>query len=227
MKLSKKIIFIIVVSIFVLGNIESGTAQNLGKKETIEVLKNSINIEIDGEDIVKENTFYQKNDGNKIPFSIIYKGTTYIPIRPISELLNIDIEWDNNSNKLIISQKNNTLGYQDFEGESSILVKRHVMDIINSYRENIEIIVIGSSDCGACKSYIPKLNNLVKEYGFPQIIYVDTKELSEEEKILFKEEFDIKYIPTTIYVKNGEVARKTIGDISAEDIEIILKDILQ
>lgn len=227
MKFSKIKVLMIIIFVFILGSFNTATTQSLRNKKSIDIFENSVNIELDGKEIVKENTFYRKNEDVDIPYSINYNNTVFLPIRAISEFLNLNIEWSEEESKIMINYEDITFGYKDISNESSILKTRSVNDIINSYKENVEIMVIGSSDCEACNLYVPKINNLVKEYGVSQIIYVDTKHLNEEEKLLIKEEFDIKYIPTTIYIKDNEIKKKIIGDTSVEDIEMILNDIFQ
>lgn len=63
--------------------------------DNIQAQFNTVNITVDGNNAVKQGENYQLTDGNTVPFSINYKGTTYIPIRKVSELLGIGINYDN------------------------------------------------------------------------------------------------------------------------------------
>lgn len=65
--------------------------------DNIQAQFNTVNITVDGNNAVKQGQNYQLTDGSTVPFSINYKGTTYIPIRKISELLGIGINYDNAS----------------------------------------------------------------------------------------------------------------------------------
>ncbi len=70
--------------------------------EGIEAVINSVNIKLDGENVAKINENYTLQNGTKVPFSILYEGTTYLPIRKISELLDVGIDWDNDTRTVVI-----------------------------------------------------------------------------------------------------------------------------
>lgn len=77
--------------------------------DNIQVHFNTANISVDGKTSVKQGENYQLSNGSTVPFSINYKGTTYIPIRKISELLGISINYDSASKTVqIVSNSNNT-----------------------------------------------------------------------------------------------------------------------
>jgi|GEM_PF-917173 len=46
------------------------------------------------------NVFY--NGSKNVPSSLIYEGTTYIPIRMVSNMLNIPINWDGKNNAVLV-----------------------------------------------------------------------------------------------------------------------------
>lgn len=95
---------------FVLGLIVAsllmGTVFGAGFQETIEVLFNSINLYVDGTIAGKAGEDYTLTNGEKVPYSILYKGTTYLPIRKVSEILNKDLDWNGKTRTAGISGGN-------------------------------------------------------------------------------------------------------------------------
>ncbi|MBN7774326.1 stalk domain-containing protein [Clostridium aminobutyricum] len=65
--------------------------------DDIQAQFNTVNITVDGKNAVTQGESYQLSDGSVVPFSINYKGTTYLPVRKVSELLSLSIEYDNAS----------------------------------------------------------------------------------------------------------------------------------
>lgn len=76
--------------------------------DNIQALFNTANIAVDGKTAVKQGENYQLSDGSIVPFSINYKGTTYIPIRKVSELLGIGINYDNATKTVQITSNSNS-----------------------------------------------------------------------------------------------------------------------
>ncbi len=70
--------------------------------EGIEAVMNSVNISLNGEKAASSGESYTLQNGTSVPYSILYEGTTYLPIRKVSELLNIGIDWDNDTRTVII-----------------------------------------------------------------------------------------------------------------------------
>lgn len=81
--------------------------------DNIQAQFNAVNITVDGNSAVKQGENYQLTDGSTVPFSISYKGTTYIPIRKISELLGIGINYDNASKTVQVTANPNATKAQD------------------------------------------------------------------------------------------------------------------
>src|SRR5574343_1231874 len=62
--------------------------------QSIEVVLNSVKVQIDGENL-NANT-------------ILYNGTTYLPMRAVAEAVGKDVEWNQSTMTANITDKNNT-----------------------------------------------------------------------------------------------------------------------
>ncbi len=96
MKQFKGFIIGIMVATFVF----TSAAFGAGIKQTIEVVFNSVNVSVEGISKGQIGENYMLANGDQVPFSISYKGTTYLPIRKVSELVNKDILWDGNTSTI-------------------------------------------------------------------------------------------------------------------------------
>lgn len=68
-----------------------------GITRTIEVVLNSVNLALNGETIASANRNFTLSNGNEVPYSIVYKGTTYLPVRKLAEALSKQVTWDGNT----------------------------------------------------------------------------------------------------------------------------------
>lgn len=66
---------------------------------------NRVNINIDGINKVDKGTYYTLSDGSAIPYSILYNGTTYLPMRKLCELLNKEIYWNGDSRTVYVTDQ--------------------------------------------------------------------------------------------------------------------------
>lgn len=73
---------------------------NTTMQEIIAYLNYSINIVVDGE--VKE---LKDAQGNRV-YPISYNGTTYVPIRAVSNLLDVDVKWDSVHGNVVLTTNN-------------------------------------------------------------------------------------------------------------------------
>lgn len=78
--------------------------------DNVQAQFNTVNITVDGKNAVKQGENFQLSDGSMVPFSITYKGTTYLPVRKVSELLALGIDYDNPTKtvNVVTSNANNT-----------------------------------------------------------------------------------------------------------------------
>ena len=73
-----------------------GIAAAASRTETIDVIFRNIRIVIDGEE------FIPKDVSGKIVEPFIYNGTTYLPVRAVSQALGMDVDWDNDASTVYI-----------------------------------------------------------------------------------------------------------------------------
>ena len=77
--------------ILVSGIVGAGVAYATGVWESIDVLRNDINVVVNGQQISADN--------------FLYNDTTYLPLRAIGEALDKDVQYDEQTNTAIISEK--------------------------------------------------------------------------------------------------------------------------
>lgn len=84
--------------------------------KNIEAVMNSVNISVDGEVVAKTEENYVLQNGTKVPYSILYEGTTYLPIRKVSELLDVEIDWDNDTRTVLVETSGKGGEYDSWYG---------------------------------------------------------------------------------------------------------------
>ena len=88
--------------------------------------------------------------------------------------------------------------------------------------ESLHLVKIGAPWCGPCRMLSDTLHNLdPNKIGDTLIADVN---IDEEDNEDIAAEYNIRNIPVTLYVKNGEVFGRTIGSISANDIYKYIED---
>lgn len=55
---------------------------------------NALNLEIDDKTIANKGSDFELDNGEKVTNSILYKGTTYLPLRKIADIFAKEIAWD-------------------------------------------------------------------------------------------------------------------------------------
>lgn len=61
---------------------------------TISVELNKINISVNGKSVARVGDMYVLDNGKKVPYSILFEGTTYLPMRKLGSLAGKSIAWD-------------------------------------------------------------------------------------------------------------------------------------
>ena len=73
--------------------------------DTIQVALNTVNINLNGAQVVTKGESYVHANGTILPYSLNYKGTVYLPIRKVSEIMGKDIGFDAKTSTVGISDK--------------------------------------------------------------------------------------------------------------------------
>jgi hypothetical protein len=98
MKLTKKILSVIIVTTLACTVGITVFASSTNKQIT--VFYNNIKI------YINENLFTPKDANGNILESFIYNGTTYLPVRAVSEALGNSVSWDGNTSSVYIENNN-------------------------------------------------------------------------------------------------------------------------
>lgn len=86
-----------ILAVAILSTTMIGTAVATGYSRKINVVMNSINIQVNGETMKQDN--------------ILYNGTTYVSVRSAGELLNKEVNWDPKTRTASIGENNNPEPY--------------------------------------------------------------------------------------------------------------------
>ena len=73
--------------------------------ENIDALFNEVRININGIDRVQWGESITLADGTQTPYSILYNGTTYLPLRKTAELLGKEVYWNGDSKTVSVVDK--------------------------------------------------------------------------------------------------------------------------
>jgi hypothetical protein len=71
-------------------------------QSSLNLLFNSVNIAINGKMIIESGGTITLPNGNKVPSSIVLEGTTYVPLRVVSENLGMEVQWEGFSRSVLI-----------------------------------------------------------------------------------------------------------------------------
>ena len=73
--------------------------------QAIDVILNNVRINLDGVNIAQWGENYTLDNGSSVPYSILYKGTTYLPLRKIGELNNKQVHWNGDTRTATMTEK--------------------------------------------------------------------------------------------------------------------------
>ena len=96
-----------IVGVLVTVVLMSTVAFAAGTKQNIEVVFNSVNLAVNGRKVAADN--------------ILYKGTTYVPLRSVAEMLGKKVAWDQKTNTASINDKGGVIDVQP--GVSTVTVE--------------------------------------------------------------------------------------------------------
>jgi len=90
--------------------------------------------------------------------------------------------------------------------------------LINDFPDKIIIIDFWAIWCAPCKLFSPIFERVYQEYSH-EFIFV---KINVDENPMIAQFFGISSIPTTIFMKGGNVLRKTIGVLNYDSLKHIL-----
>ena len=95
-------------------------------------------------------------------------------------------------------------------------ITKNEFDKIRDSPEQI-FLKFSASWCGPCKRYAPVFDEFVNENPSVKAYSVDCDEARD-----LAEDFDVKSIPCTIVVKNGEIQHLKNGVLSKQDLSLLI-----
>lgn len=121
-----------------------------GNTQLIEALFNDVNIAVNNQTVGVIGENFALDNGNQVPYSILYKGTTYLPIRKVAELLNKEVTWDGNTrtvglkeNSMEVPAENSRLNPAKIN-QSIIFEEEHSFDGKSTLEMTLTEVVRGS-----------------------------------------------------------------------------------
>ena len=107
---------------------------------------------------------------------------------------------------------------QQLETVTNITTLQQLEDII-AKNENVTVD-LGATWCGPCKYYAPIFEEVAKEYQGKVVfckVVLDKIDNKEERKI--SDKYLVRYIPKTIFFKDGKEVHNRVGGIEKEDLK--------
>jgi len=93
--------------------------------------------------------------------------------------------------------------------------------ILKDYPNNIIIIDFWAVWCGPCMFFAPVFKKLHEEFK-KEIIFV---KVNVDENNAISTKYNITGIPTTLFIKNGDVINKVIGALNYEQMKQVLEEL--
>jgi len=93
--------------------------------------------------------------------------------------------------------------------------------ILKDYPNNIIIIDFWAVWCGPCMFFAPVFKKLHEEFK-KEIIFV---KINVDENNAISTKYNITGIPTTLFIKNGDVINKVIGALNYERMKQVLEQL--
>lgn len=92
--------------------------------------------------------------------------------------------------------------YKDFE------------DFVNFEKEMLHVVKLGAKWCGPCNTMTKTISSLDSE-KVKNVLFAEVDiEIEENDDIVA--EFNIRSIPVTIFIKNGEIIEKKVGGLTSD-----------
>jgi len=93
--------------------------------------------------------------------------------------------------------------------------------ILKNYPNKIIIIDFWAVWCGPCMFFAPVFKKLHEEFK-KEIIFV---KVNVDENNAISTKYNITGIPTTLFIKNGDVVNKVIGALNYEQMKQVLEEL--
>jgi thioredoxin len=91
-------------------------------------------------------------------------------------------------------------------------------ELMNKFPDKVIIIDFWAQWCAPCLSFAPVFEKFQKEYG-NQFIFT---KLNVDNNPQLAQQFGITGIPTTVFIKNGQLLRKQVGAMNYESMKMLL-----
>lgn len=86
-------------------------------------------------------------------------------------------------------------------------------ELLEAVSEGNHIVKFYATWCGPCKTVDSMLNNIKESREDLNVISINV-----EEHVELRKEFEVRSIPTLLYVKDGEIYDRSVGSINAQTI---------
>lgn len=86
----------------------------------------------------------------------------------------------------------------------------------------VAMIDLWASWCGPCRMLSPTVDDIAAEYEGR----VEVAKCNVDDNEQIAEQFGVRSIPTLLFFKDGQLAEKTVGLVSKQEIETILNNLL-
>ena len=86
----------------------------------------------------------------------------------------------------------------------------------------VALVDLWAAWCGPCRMLSPTVDDIAEQYAGR--VAVAKCNVDDNEEIA--EKYGVRSIPTLLFFKNGELAEKTVGLISKQEIETILNKLI-
>jgi len=152
----------------------------------ISVALNKINISINGNQVAKVGDTYTLANGKKVPFSILYEGTTYLPMRKLGELAGKNVKWYGETNTAGLNDSEYIEKVESIDGVS-VSLNNPSIEAVSAAIKRISTI----KDIGIVTEDNDPNNQLGKQGGYTgALFFVDSNALETEGDDVFEKGTD-------------------------------------
>ena len=88
--------------------------------------------------------------------------------------------------------------------------------------KKVALIDLWAAWCGPCRMLSPTVDDIAAEYEGR----VEVAKCNVDDNKQIAEQFGVRSIPTLLFFKDGQLAEKTVGLVSKQEIETILNNLL-